>query len=466
MVSHAPLSTELSLHTQARSAVHVPISADNRPLGVVSFYYTHTENPDPALVSQISFQQQAMEALVNLSDARRQQKNLFRAAQKMLETAKADWCEIAIWDGARNGFYVMLAYGEAIWHDERRPSIILNQLPQLGQMLDTQTPFTGSLLDQQDQRRLLELGRGKSFLALPLVIKGKTAGLVFLTDTLYHRHFSRREVELAQALILQAANALDNARLFRDLELSLLELRRTQSKLVQTARLTAMGELAAAIAHQINNPLTTILGDAELLLQDITPEDSTYESLEAISRAGRRAHEVVRRLLGMARQQPLEDIIEAVDVNDTINNTLALVRSHIQQGSVGLDVQLSDLIPAVVGIRGQLEDVWLNLLMNARDAVVGRPKPRIGISTRLDSGESRVVIEVWDNGIGIPTEIQQQVFEPFFTTKPTGEGTGLGLHICHQVVEKCGGSITVQSTYNEGTRFIIYLPLFTRRVGI
>ncbi len=452
-------------HSLAQHTVYVPLFTQEHPLGLVTFYHLHPLDMDQNYrhSTQMQIQQLALEILVTLSssDARQQQKNLFRSIERLLGTAGADWCEVAVWNRSAQQFDVPLSFGKAIWGEEFKPALRLDDFPQLARILTEQQPFTD--LPEGELHHLVRLGYGKSMLGVPLIIKGQIAGLVLLVDTRHDHQFSRREVQLAQALVLQAANALDNARLFRDLELSLQELRRTQSKLVQTARLSAMGELAAAIAHQINNPLTTILGDAELILQDMPPEDRNHEALEAISRAGKRAHEVVRRLLAMARQQQPEDMVEALDINETINNTLMLVKSHIQQGNVVLSVRLDEALPPVEGIRGQLEDVWLNLLLNARDAVVDRPDPQIGIATKYQPSEDEVQVMIWDNGAGIPDELQKKVFEPFFTTKPTGEGTGLGLHICRQVVEKCQGSIRIKSTYDEGTLFLVQLPAYHKR---
>lgn len=449
----------------AQHVAYVPLFTQERPLAVVILYYIHNpfgESRDAHTV-QVQIQQLALETVVTLSgrDARQDQKALFRVAQRMLDAAGSDWCEIALWDSGEERFVLSLAYGEAIWREQPRPVLDLRHFPQLSAILAEQALLTEPPVDEL--RYLIEMGHGKSLLGLPLVIKGQTEGLVLLVDTRADRHFARREVELAQALVLQAANALGNARLYRELELSLEELHRTQSKLVQTARLSAMGELAAAVAHQINNPLTTILGDTEMLLQDLPPDDENAEALEAIFRAGKRAHEVVRRLLGMARQQSGEEALQPLDVNETITNTLTLVRGHIQHGSVALLVDLAQDLPPVAGIIGQLEDVWLNLLLNARDAVADRPNPTIGITSAYLPDLDSVEVRVWDNGIGIDEDVQTQIFEPFFTTKPAGEGTGLGLHICQQIVEKCKGSIRVQSTYNEGTQFTVQLPAYRGR---
>ncbi len=446
----------------AQHVVYVPLLAQDHPLAVVVLYYIHRPFDDThdARSVQAQIQQLALETVISLSgrDTHQHRHGLFRVAQRMLEASRSDWCEIALWDSDERQFVLSLSYGETIWREQPRPGLDLAHFPQLARILAEQVPFTEPPADEL--RYLTELGHGKSLLGLPLVIKGQTEGLVLLADTRADRHFTRREVELAQALVLQAANALGNARLYRDLEISLEELHRAQSKLVQTARLSAMGELAAAVAHQINNPLTTILGDAEMLLQDMSPDREETEALEAIFRAGQRAHEVVRRLLGMARQPSTDESLQPLDVNETITNTLSLVRGHIQHGNVGLAVDLAQDLPPVAGIIGQLEDVWLNLLLNARDAVTDRPDPRIGIASAYRPETGSVEVRVWDNGIGIEEAVLAQIFEPFFTTKPTGEGTGLGLHICQQIVEKCQGSISVQSTYNEGTEFIVQLPVY------
>jgi len=454
-------ATLLPHRYHAQDIMYLPLLTHDQPLGLIALY--RNEQPfderDVRTV-QREIQQMTLELLSALagSDIRHHQETLFTLADRMIAIAAVDWVEVALWNTARRQLNVTLSCGEAIWREEPKPRLDLGQFPQLGRLLAEQVPLAG--VPAGDLAHLLAVGNGQSLLALPLLIKGGTAGLVLLVDTMTSRGFTTREVDLAQALVLQAANALDNARLYRDLELSLEELHQTQSRLVQTARLSAMGELAAAVAHQINNPLTTILGDTELILRELPPDDPNIEPLEAVFRAGKRAHEVVRRLLTMARRQPAAESPVPLDVNDTIRNTLTLVETHIRHGRINLTAQLADDLPPVAGVQGQLEDVWLNLLLNARDAVAGQPNPHIGIETRYDPDRDGVEVTVWDNGIGIPDDVQAEIFEPFFTTKPPGEGTGLGLHICQQIVKQCGGSITVESAYNEGARFAIFLPHF------
>ncbi len=461
----APVAVWSPELASARSVLYVPLYAHGKLLGVAIFYRFRTPYPAPIVpqAATTALHRRALQVMVTLvgHDAENYQESLFRDVQAMLSVAEADWCDVALWNANQRRFDVMLSLGEIIWADEERPSFTPSRYEQWpGELVLNQTHTD---TDHKALAHLCRDGYGQSLLAVPLVIKGETVGVVFLVDTLHQRRFSQREIRLAQALVSQAANAMDNARLYRDLARSLEELHRTQSKLVQTARLSAMGELAAAVAHQINNPLTTILGDAEMLLSDTSADDPNFEALEAIFRAGKRAHEVVRRLLAMARQQPVQDVRIEIDVNETINNTLALVKSHVEQGNVQLTVHLAEDLPPVTGTSGQLEDVWLNLLLNARDAVAERAAPQVSISTRLSADAQWVEIEVQDNGVGIPDERQKRVFEPFYTTKPPGAGTGLGLHICKQIVEKFGGQIALHSIYNKGTRFVVKLPVSSKR---
>jgi signal transduction histidine kinase/DNA-binding response OmpR family regulator len=459
------LLTWLPHHYRAQGAAHVPIATQDQPLGVFSVYRLHTPYTERDAVSNrhIQLQEYAFDLIVKLSssETRPQPGSLFPSAQKALDALGADWCELALWNPEIQAFQLALSYGEAIWYGDDAPALDLDQTPTLAHVLTRQAAFADTPPD--DLRALSQLGLAESLLGVPMTIKDQTIGLVLVSDTTRKRRFSRREVAFARALVVQAANALSNARLYRDLELSLEELHRTQTKLVQNARLLAMGELAAAVAHQINNPLTTILGDAELMLRDLPPDDPNAEAMDAIFRAGKRAHEVVRRLLTMARHGESDETAIALDVNQTIDNTLTLVRSHVQHGSVDLIVNLEDGLPPVQSVEGELEDVWLNLLLNARDAVVDAQNPEIGIATRYRAQHNAIEIEVWDNGTGIDEETLGKIFEPFFTSKPAGEGTGLGLHICRQIIEKCSGHIDVESTYNEGTSFKIYLPAFDRQ---
>jgi two-component system, NtrC family, sensor kinase len=380
---------------------------------------------------------------------------------------KADWSELSLFIPETHSLTTQIVVGEGAWLNGESPGFDLGQYPDLREAVEQQTAIvqlagksTGSL-----EHPLLEMTRGRAVLALPLVQRGQTQGLVLFVDTLHNRVFSRRELDMGRAIVGQAATALENVQLIHDLEASLQELKATQDRLVQTTRLSAMGELAAAVAHQINNPLTTIMVDTELMLLDEPPGSPNYRSLEAISRAGKRAASVVRRLLAAVRSGGDDAQPEPIDVIDTIEGTLSLVRGHIEQDHIRiLPAFPTYRLPAIWAIQGQLDDIWLNLLLNAHDALVGRAGAEIGIEASLSRDGEYVEVVVWDNGPGVPAHILSEIFKPFFTTKPVGQGTGLGLHICRQVVDQIGGSIEVQTATEQGTHFIVRLP--THRGGM
>jgi two-component system NtrC family sensor kinase len=283
---------------------------------------------------------------------------------------------------------------------------------------------------------------------------------VVFGDTERSRTFSKREVDMGSAVVAQAATSLENARLMHDLELSFQELQDTQERLIQTARLSAMGELAAAVAHQVNNPLTTIVVDTELMLSDEPADSRNYNSLQAVLRAGKRAASVARRLLAISRRHDPEEPFSPIEVIDTIKGVITLTKSHLERSHVKVIANLpSEPLPPVYAVHGQLDDVWLNLILNAHDALAGRTDGCITVDASYTFGNTYLEINVADNGPGIPEHIMSEIFKPFFTTKPPGEGTGLGLHICRQVIERVNGNISVESTPGNGTKFRVRLPV-------
>jgi C4-dicarboxylate-specific signal transduction histidine kinase len=406
----------------------------------------------------------ALELLIELAENAGQGRagHLFRRAESIRHGLKADWCELALLLDSTE-LEVQLSSGQGVWLGAPYPFVALDTAPDLHQAVSAQLPLTFTV-DQPDlsagARALLHSTRSSALLALPLVQRGQSYGLVMFGHTRAHHLFSERDINLGRAIVGQAATALENARLVHDLEQSLQDLKDAQERLVQAARLSAMGELAAAVAHQINNPLTTILVDTELMLLDEPAHSRNYRSLVAISRAGKRAASVVRRLLATARPAEENAPVEPIDVLDTIEGILSLVKSHIEQDGIRIVTKLPDeSLPPVLAVQGQLDDIWLNLLLNAHDALAGREQARIGIEAAYIPGSAYVDVVVWDNGPGVPEAIRQDIFEPFFTTKPVGEGTGLGLHICRQVIDRVGGSISVDNASEGGARFLVRLPV-------
>jgi PAS domain S-box-containing protein len=229
-----------------------------------------------------------------------------------------------------------------------------------------------------------------------------------------------------------------------------------QMHLIQSARLTAIGELSSGIAHQIYNPLTTIIADAQLLRHDLPSGHPARESLDAIIKAGWKAQEVVQKLLDFSR--PTTDTLEHLSVNKTIESALSLVRHQIEANGVNIIVKLDTDLPEVVANSHQLEDLWVNLLLLARDATADGNKHTITITSTKKLDHSSVIVEVIDDGKLILPEQIDSIFEPNFTGPSGGRGSGMELSICREIVRQHGGEIRAESSPALGTVFRVILP--------
>ena len=235
-------------------------------------------------------------------------------------------------------------------------------------------------------------------------------------------------------------------------EQDITEKRRLEANLIQNEKLAAVGQLAAGVAHEINNPLSAIIANAQLLIRDL-PDADIQELLKLIETAGLRASQVVRNLLDFARKEQYN--FDRIDLNDTINASLSLIQHKLVSRPIHLSCDLQENLPKIYASRDHLQGVWINLVMNAIDAIENE-HGRVEVVSRFVVNEFRVMIN--DNGIGIPPERVSRIFEPFFTTKATGRGTGLGLSVCQRIVKQHGGCIQVESQAGEGTRFTVIIP--------
>lgn len=236
------------------------------------------------------------------------------------------------------------------------------------------------------------------------------------------------------------------------------EERQLESNLLQAGKLAAIGQLAAGVAHEINNPLTAINANAEMLKMFIPPEDENYEAVDLIARAGERATKVVRGLLDFARQEQYKFIPGSV--NQSIRQALDLVSYQLQIAQIEINEKYAEDEPVIIASWEHLKSVWLNIFVNARDAFQNRAANRqLNISTCLTDDKTMIQVFIQDNGKGMSAAEAEHIFEPFYTTKDPGQGTGLGLATSHRIIEQHGGDINVVSSPLEGTTFIIRLPI-------
>jgi signal transduction histidine kinase len=243
-------------------------------------------------------------------------------------------------------------------------------------------------------------------------------------------------------------------------ELREAELRATaraqREQLHQNEKLAALGTLMAGIAHELNNPLSVIMHQATLLDVSLSG-DPRQARAQRVLYAVNACSRIVSNFLALARHDPPRRV--AVSLNEVVHAALDLVAYGLRTDEIEVDLMLSDPLPAVEGDPQQLERVVINLVTNAQYALRSREAPRrVVIRSGVDSGGRGVLLSVADNGAGIAPEVRSRIFDPFFTTKPTGEGTGLGLSLCHGIVSSHHGTIAVSDEAESGTTFVIILP--------
>jgi PAS domain S-box-containing protein len=268
-------------------------------------------------------------------------------------------------------------------------------------------------------------------------------------------------IQLSATLVYdRAGKEIASVGIFNDLRPRLKmekKLEETHLQLVNSEKMASLGKLAAGIAHEINNPLGGILIYSSLMMEDLPSEDPKKADLARIVQEASRCKDIVRSLLEFARQT--EPRMEPTDVNRAITDGLFFLENQALFHNIQIVKRLDPLLPAIWGNQGQLKQVFMNILVNAAEAMHGGGV--LTISTYPGPGGSGVFIEFIDTGEGIPEENLTRVFEPFFTTKAVGKGTGLGLATSYGIVEDHGGRIGVKSKVGQGTTFTIELPVGT-----
>jgi two-component system NtrC family sensor kinase len=262
--------------------------------------------------------------------------------------------------------------------------------------------------------------------------------------------FNRMTSELALATqeLRQWAESLETK-----VEERTAQVKAMQGQLIQAEKLAAIGKLAAGVAHEINNPLTGILTNSSLMLQDLPPDDPRRDDLQTIVDETLRCRKIVKGLLDFARQtRPLK---QAVNLNQVVEDALNLVKNQAAFRSIVFSTELQPDLPSVMADKDQMRQVVLNIVMNAAEAVPNGGE--IKVVSQVDTSSRHVCLNIADTGPGIPEEIRSRLFEPFFTTKATG--TGLGLAIAYGIMERHKGTIAVTSRMGRGTMISLRLPI-------
>ncbi|RME50598.1 MAG: response regulator [Caldilineae bacterium] len=305
----------------------------------------------------------------------------------------------------------------------------------------------------------------RSILGVPLSVKNRTIGVIEVVNKAKDLPFTEHDREILETLAAQAAIAIENAQLYKNLQDQIKAREEAQSRLLHTEKLASIGQLVAGIAHELNNPLTSIIGYAQLLQYNQKPGE-TQSDLDIIVDQARRAAKIVRGLLTFARQHPPEQ--KPVQINDIINSTLNLLDYELRTHNITWRTHLDPNIPLTMADPNQLQQVFVNLTNNARYAmstahgggeltITTETGPSLLPESLPDQPVIRVIVQ--DNGPGIPPDILPRIFDPFFTTKSVGEGTGLGMSVCHGIISEHKGHIWAESSPGEGATFFVELPI-------
>lgn len=321
---------------------------------------------------------------------------------------------------------------------------------------------------QQDDRFRQQASIGlynlRSICCVPIILSGRVLGVLYVDHRLATGAFDRHTQALLEALASQAAVALENSLLVERLkemhehsmERARRELAETQAQLMQSSKMAAVGQLAAGVAHEINNPLGALSLNLSGMRKQLGDHPAALR-LNVCEGAINRCKTIVSRLLTFSQKKPQEK--KLVWLNETLNTTLDLAEADLRRCEIRVNREIGPDLQSRFEPT-ELSQVLLNLLLNARDALMARPHERtLWLRSACQDGQARV--EVVDNGAGMTPEVQARMFEPFFTTKPLGQGVGLGLSVCYQLVQQNGGQLTAESKPGQGTRFVITFPVET-----
>jgi PAS domain S-box-containing protein len=379
---------------------------------------------------------------------------LNRALPKIAELFKVETCSIYLLDEHLHILNRMAAVGYETEFARNLPPVeispaLLEQVKQARATL-----LSGSAVVVPEILR--EVQRRESIRESQVVVlwsKDRIMG-VLVIGCRESREFSTAELNLLAAVGNQCATTIDKALLLKETQDAYQSLHLTQEQLLQSEKMAAVGQLISGVAHELNNPLTAILGYAQLLQAEELTNSRGADYIEKLYKQAQRTHHIVQSLLSFARQHKPER--KSVDLNRILEDTLILREYDMKLNSIRIHRELEPDLPVTAGDFHQLQQVFLNVLNNAVDAVVEKGKKgEIWIRTVLAGNRLRV--EITDNGPGVKDP--HRVFDPFYTTKPVGKGTGLGLSICYGIVKEHGGEIQVRNSPPRGATFAIVLPI-------
>lgn len=302
-----------------------------------------------------------------------------------------------------------------------------------------------------DLKNLIGDSPAKNFVIVPLIMRNRGVGIYLIHTSKSQSDFSNQDLQLLTVLSNQAAAGVENWRTYEQLAQANTELKTSEEQVIRAARLAAIGELAASIVHEIKNPVQVLM-----LQLDVMKRGTIIPNADELLRQQvTRLHDITKRLMNYSRHVSDEFKLQPTDVNKSVLDAVAMVEHEYRLDKIDFELELEGQLPAIPGNSNYLQQVFLNLAINARDAMPNGGK----IVVRSTSDYFHVIVNFSDTGCGIDQKITERIFQPFFTTKEEGKGTGLGLAICKKIVDQHQGEISVASELGKGTTFTIKLPL-------
>ncbi len=291
----------------------------------------------------------------------------------------------------------------------------------------------------------------RNYVLVPLMLRGQGVGIYLIHTEKKQEDFTHQDIQLLTVLANQAAVGIENWRTHTQLLKANNELKTFQAQMLQAAKLAAVGEMAASVVHEIKNPVQILTMQMEIVLLGRGQGDW----LGMLNTQIKRLSDITKRLMNFSRSMDEEYGNELVEVNKEIKFILDIIGHDFKNNNIASELILAENLPTIIGGVNHLQQVFLNLLINARDAM---PKGgKVTITTELK--DFNINIHFTDTGVGISPENMSKMFTAFFTTKEIGKGTGLGLAICQKIVGNHKGEIKVRSVVGEGTTFTIILPI-------
>lgn len=405
------------------------------------------------------------------------------------ETIGFDRARLYLINGAKNVLECRMAVGVEREKIQNITLPIDKENSIVARVVIEKRPFviSDALNDPRVNRELKKRFNLKSFAAVPLLGKDKVRGAVTADNLTTERRITEEKIASLVTFANQAGLALENAKMYEELKsfseqleervkAATEDLRKSQEQLIQSGKLAALGQLSAGIAHEIRNPLTSIKILVHSLIDKLGSDEAKREDILVIENEIERMNQTIKRFLDFAR--PAEPTFSSTNINQVLEDTLLLVSHELKEGKIHLRRDFFSELPEVLADREQLRQTFLNLILNAIQAMpeggtltittrlkveatrpaAGTPKLKVeSNSERLSTPTHFMEISFTDTGCGIPLEKVNNIFDPFFTTKE--EGIGLGLSITHRIIDNHQGFIKVESQESKGTTFTVVIAI-------